>query len=58
MASAVYNLAYDAGMGLGAAGFGVLAVRTGYPGAFAGVAILFGLALVPAWRTRDRPQRV
>jgi hypothetical protein len=33
--SAVWNLAYDAGMGLGAAGFGVLAVRTGYPAAFA-----------------------
>ena len=29
--SAMWNLAYDGGMGLGAAGFGVLAVHTGYP---------------------------
>jgi hypothetical protein len=28
-------LAYDGGMGVGAAGFGVLAARTGYPVAFA-----------------------
>ncbi len=33
--SALWNLAYDGGMGLGAAGFGVLAARTGYPVAFA-----------------------
>ena len=33
--SALWNLAYDGGMGVGAAGFGVLAVRTGYPAAFA-----------------------
>jgi predicted MFS family arabinose efflux permease len=34
-ASALWNLAYDGGMGLGAAGFGVLAAHTGYPAAFA-----------------------
>ena len=33
--SALWNLAYDGGMGVGAAGFGVLAARTGYPAAFA-----------------------
>ena len=33
--SAVWNLAYDGGMGLGAAGFGLLALHTGYPAAFA-----------------------
>ena len=33
--SALWNLAYDGGMGLGAAGFGMLAARTGYPAAFA-----------------------
>jgi predicted MFS family arabinose efflux permease len=52
MVSAVWNLAYDAGMGLGAAGFGVLAARTGYAGAFAIVAGLMLVALAPAWRDR------
>jgi predicted MFS family arabinose efflux permease len=52
MASAMYNLAYDAGMGLGAAGFGTLAVRVGYPGAFALTGALMLVALVPAWRNR------
>ena len=52
--SAVWNLAYDAGMGLGAAGFGVIAVRTGYGGAFAAVAALMLVALAPVWRQRDR----
>jgi predicted MFS family arabinose efflux permease len=32
---ALWNLAYDGGMGLGAAAFGVLVVHTGYPVAFA-----------------------
>jgi len=45
MVSAVWNLAYDAGLGLGAAGFGVLVTRTGYPAAFALVAGLMLLAL-------------
>jgi predicted MFS family arabinose efflux permease len=45
MVSAVWNLAYDAGLGLGAVGFGVLVTRTGYPGAFALVALLMLLAL-------------
>ena len=29
--SALWNLSYDAGMGLGAVGFGLLAGGTGYP---------------------------
>jgi predicted MFS family arabinose efflux permease len=33
--SALWNLAYDGGMGVGAAGFGLLVVHTGYPVAFA-----------------------
>ena len=45
--SAVWNLAYDGGMGLGAAGFGVLATRTGYPAAFALTAALLP-AVLPA----------
>ena len=52
MASAMYNLAYDAGMGLGAAGFGALAVRLGYPGAFLVTGALMLVALVPSWRDR------
>ncbi|HEU5438418.1 MAG TPA: MFS transporter [Ktedonobacterales bacterium] len=53
--SALWNLAYDAGLGVGAAGFGVLAAQTGYPPAFALVAVLVLAALVPAWR--ERPAR-
>ncbi len=51
--SALWNLAYDAGLGLGAAGFGVLAAQTGYPAAFALTAALVLAALVPAWRDRS-----
>ena len=62
--SALWNLAYDGGMGLGAAGFGVIALHTGYPVAFVLVAVVlagrapgrgkntrrgpFGMNLVPA----------
>src|SRR5689334_7623061 len=38
--SALWNLAYDGGMGLGAAGFGVLALHAGYPVAFVLVATI------------------
>jgi predicted MFS family arabinose efflux permease len=50
--SAVWNIAYDAGMGLGAAGFGLLAAGTGYPAAFAITAAVMLAALVPALRDR------
>ena len=52
MVSAIWNLAYDAGMGLGAAGFGAVAVRTGYSGAFALTGALMLMALVAPWRDR------
>jgi predicted MFS family arabinose efflux permease len=39
-ASALWSLAYDGGLGLGAAGFGVLVMWTGYPAAFAVTAVL------------------
>ncbi len=52
MVSAVWNLAYDAGMGAGAAGFGVVAVWAGYPWAFGMMAGLMLLALAPVWRDR------
>ena len=45
--SAIWNLAYDPGIGAGAFGFGVVAARTGYPAAFAATAALVLAALVP-----------
>jgi predicted MFS family arabinose efflux permease len=51
-ASALWNLSYDAGLGIGAAGFGLLAAQTGYPAAFAVTGALMLVALVPAWRDR------
>jgi predicted MFS family arabinose efflux permease len=53
MVSAVWNLAYDAGLGLGAAGFGVFAARAGYAGAFGITAALMLVALAPVWRNRE-----
>jgi predicted MFS family arabinose efflux permease len=44
--SGLWNLAYDAGVGIGAAGFGVLAVQAGYPGAFATTAALVLVATI------------
>lgn len=52
--SAQWNLAYDGGLGLGAAGFGVLAAGTGYPAAFAVTGVVMLLALIPALRDRVR----
>jgi predicted MFS family arabinose efflux permease len=48
--SALWNLAYDGGMGVGAAGFGVLAARTGYPAAFALTAAVLPVVLAAAAR--------
>ncbi|MDV9173167.1 hypothetical protein R6V09_24000 [Streptomyces sp. W16] len=50
--SALWNLAYDAGMGLGAAGFGIAAGLTGYPWAFTLTALLMPAAVAPALRDR------
>ncbi len=50
MVSAVWNLAYDAGLGLGAAGFGVLVVPIGYPAAFGITGAVMLAVLLPAWR--------
>jgi predicted MFS family arabinose efflux permease len=47
--SALWNVAYDAGMGIGAVGFGAMAGLTGYPWAFALTALMMLTALVPAW---------
>jgi MFS family permease len=48
-ASALWNLAYDAGYGAGPAAFGLLVGHTGYPAAFALTAALM-LAALPAAR--------
>ncbi|MEU9993253.1 MFS transporter [Streptomyces sp. NPDC048045] len=50
--SALWNLAYDAGMGVGAAGFGLLAGHTGYGWAFVLTAVAMAAALGPAVRDR------
>jgi MFS family permease len=58
MATAAWNLAYDAGYGTGPAAFGVLVVHTGYPAAFACAGALMLAALAPARRARgNRPAR-
>jgi predicted MFS family arabinose efflux permease len=53
--SAIWNLAYDLGIGAGAFGFGVVAAQTGYPAAFAVMAVLVLAGLVPLWLDRRRP---
>ncbi|MFJ2774552.1 MFS transporter [Streptomyces sp. NPDC087300] len=57
--SALWNVAYDAGMGIGAVGFGAVAALTGYPWAFTLTALLMLTALAPAWwdRTTARTRR-
>src|SRR5712691_13054164 len=51
-ASALWNLAYDAGYGAGPAVFGLFVAHTGYPAAFALTGVLM-LAALPAAR-RER----
>ncbi|HEX4661412.1 MAG TPA: MFS transporter [Streptosporangiaceae bacterium] len=48
-ASALWNLAYDAGYGAGPAVFGLFAGHTGYPAAFALTGVLMVAALPAAW---------
>ena len=52
-ASALWNLAYDAGYGAGPAVFGVFVVYTGYPAAFALTGMLMLAALYPPSVTRQ-----
>jgi MFS family permease len=51
-ASALWNLAYDAGYGAGPALFGVFVIHTGYPAAFGLTGVLMLAALVPAMPDR------
>jgi len=55
--SAVWNLSYDAGMGVGATGFGVLVGPIGYPAGFALTACVLLAALTLARREREREHR-
>ena len=50
--SAVWNAAYDAGMGAGAIGMGLVTGHLGYPATFLLTAALVLVALVPAHRDR------
>jgi predicted MFS family arabinose efflux permease len=50
--SALWNLAYDGGMGIGAVAFGLVAVRAGYPVGFALTGAVLFAALLPVWRDR------
>jgi predicted MFS family arabinose efflux permease len=47
--SAVWNVGYDAGLGLGAVVFGFLSTHMGYPIAFAMLAAFMLAMIVPAW---------
>ena len=51
-ASALWNLAYDAGYGAGPVAFGLVVSHTGYPAAFAFTAVLMLAAMPLAWRER------
>lgn len=50
--SAVWSIAYDAGMGAGAAAFGLVAAQSGFAPAFALTAVAMMGALVPVWWER------
>jgi MFS family permease len=54
-ASALWNLAYDAGYGAGPMVFGLLVGHTGYPAAFALTAVLMLAVLPAARRERSAP---
>ena len=51
-ASALWNLAYDAGYGAGPAVFGLICLRTGYPAGFGLTGVLILAAVPVAWRER------
>ncbi|RFU38946.1 MFS transporter, partial [Actinomadura logoneensis] len=50
--SALWNIAYDAGIGVGAVGFGAVVSVASYSGGFAVTAALLALTLVPIWVDR------
>jgi MFS family permease len=54
-ASALWSLAYDGGIGIGAVGFGAVVGFTGYPTAFGLTALLLFAAVLPALRSVTQP---
>jgi len=56
-ASALWNLAYDAGYGAGPAVLGLLAARAGYGAAFAATVVIVLGAVRPSWRERRASRR-
>jgi hypothetical protein len=52
--SALWNLAYDGGMGIGAICFPLIAGHTGYPVGFALTSAVLLFMLVPAWIDQRR----
>ncbi|MHA6619731.1 MFS transporter [Pseudonocardia sp. DLS-67] len=48
-ASAIWNIAFDAGTGVGALGLGAVAQPFGYSAAFGAAAVLLGAGVVVAW---------
>jgi MFS family permease len=54
--SALWNLAWDGGMGFGAVSFGLVAGHVGYAAGFALTAAVLVTALIPAWIDRRRTQ--
>ncbi|WP_051468000.1 MFS transporter [Actinomadura oligospora] len=50
--SALWNIAYDAGIGVGAVGFGIVVSVASYAGGFAITAGLLALTIVPVWLDR------
>ncbi|SNR23350.1 Predicted arabinose efflux permease, MFS family [Actinomadura mexicana] len=55
--SALWNIGYDGGMGVGGAAFGLAAAATGYPAAFALTAAVMVLALPLAFSRRPGSRR-
>jgi MFS family permease len=53
--SAVWNVGYDAGLGIGAVAFGVVSTHTGYPIAFALLSVFMLAMVAPAWYDRATP---
>jgi|SRR5690554_359576 len=52
--SVLWNIAFDAGMGIGSVAFGYLAIITGYPWGFAILGLVMALTVVPARPKRAR----
>lgn len=57
-ASAIWNVAYDGGWGVGSVAFGLVAALAGYPVAFVLTAGVVGAALMPAWLDGEAERRI